>query len=176
MNLELAAMRWLWLDKGCHYILEERCPRYAIGSPDVIGVTVGRYMTEIEIKRSASDFRADAKKPHRANRCMSLPQQPRQFYYLMPEKLAVKLQDKIPDWAGLMACPFVPQINILKIAPVNKDSRKLNVRECVRMARLMTSHMLGYALNNETHHSNFLNRDSQSHIDWIESEHGIYEI
>jgi len=122
MNLEMSAMRWLWLEKNCHIVLEERSPKHMMGEPDVIGVTAGRYLIEIEVKRSASDFYADAKKHHRANREFYLKHQPRQFYYLMPKELAQKLQDKIPDWAGLMQSPFDPLIEVLKVAPVNLES------------------------------------------------------
>jgi len=169
-------MRWLWLDKGCHIVLEERSPRWAIGQPDVIGVTKSRHLIEIEIKRSASDFVADSKKPHRVNREFNIQQHVRQFYYLMPEDLAVKLKDKIPKWAGLMACPFHPQINILKIAPVNNESRKLNAKECVRLARQMTSHMLGYAIRGQSNTARFIDRDSMSHVDWVSHEVGTYDL
>ncbi len=30
-DMEYAAMRWLWLEKDCHYILEQRSPRYQNG-------------------------------------------------------------------------------------------------------------------------------------------------
>ena len=141
--LELMAMRWLWLKKGCHYIVAERAPRYMLGEPDVLGVTQGRYLIEIEVKRSASDFRADFKKHHRVNRELYLPQQARQLYYLMPDDLAVKLVDEIPPWAGLMA-PHLNQytVEVLKDAPVNKESKRLAIKECVKMARQMTSHMM----------------------------------
>jgi len=176
MNLEMAAMRWLWLEKGCHIVLEQRSPRYMIGSPDVLGITSGRYMTEIEIKRSASDFAADAKKYSKMNRKFYIQNHPRQFYYLMPEALALKLRDRVPDWAGLMACPFYPQIQILKVAPVNEASQKLTAKECVKLARAMTNHMMAYAVNNYANHRNFVERDSQFHIEWTDVAKGTYEI
>jgi hypothetical protein len=176
MNLELAAMRWLWLDKGCHIVLEQRSPRYMMGNPDVIGITKSRYITEIEIKRSASDFAADFRKRHRINREFYLKQQPRQFYYLMPEDLALRVQSRVPSWAGLMACPFYPQINILKIAPVNEESGKLNSKECVRLARLITNHMMGYAVRNENQNQSFKDRDSLTYTDWVRANKGTYAI
>jgi hypothetical protein len=101
-NLELMAMRWLWLDRNCHYVLRELSPRYSLGKPDVLGVTKDRYLTEIEIKRSVSDFRSDSRKWCRRNRDLNLKSMPKQFYYLMPSTLADKLVSEIPDWAGLV--------------------------------------------------------------------------
>ena len=37
MNLELMALNWLWLEKHCHYLIEQRAPRAWLGSPDVLG-------------------------------------------------------------------------------------------------------------------------------------------
>jgi hypothetical protein len=177
MNLELMAMRWLWLEKNCHYVLEQRTPRYQIGLPDVLGVTKDRYLVEIETKRTASDFRADFKKRHRAARDFYISKQPRQFYYLMPRELAKKLKDEIPAWAGLMQNHDNEfSVEIVKIAPVNKASERLSIRECVKMARCMTNHMMSYANSNATLFQRFLNDGSFDHTDWVGCENGTYTI
>ena len=177
MNLELMAMRWLWIDKGGYYILRERSPRYCMGQPDVLGVTRGRYLIEIEVKRSASDFAADFRKTHRANREMNITKMPRQFYYLMPKELAEKLRDRIPAWAGLMQSDKDSySLAVVKVAPVNEQAQKLSIGECVKMARLMTSHMMGVVQANNTLFGNFLHNGAFSHVDWVPHKVGTYEI
>lgn len=174
MNLELTAMRWLWIEKNCHIVLEQRSPKFMNGLPDVIGVTASRYLTEIEIKRSETDFTADFKKPHRANRNLYLKHAPRHFYYLMPKPLADKLQFKIPEWAGLMYSEYDNKIVVLKVSPINKLSEKLTSKECVRLGRQMTNHVMGYALKVAA-----LERNRILYFDpcsWVSSENGTYQI
>lgn len=142
MNLELMAMRWLRFEKRCALILCERSPRaWSCGKPDVLGVTDARYLYEIEVKRSLSDFRADAKKTCRVNRHIHIEKQPKQFYYLMPAAIAEKAQVEIPNWAGLMApgSRFYGALEVLKPAPVNKESRRLSLKECVHIAKLLSN-------------------------------------
>ena len=177
MNLELMAMRWLWLEKNCHYVLEQRSPRYHLGSPDVLGVTQQRYLIEIEIKRSASDFHADKKKTQRANREFYLKHMPKQFYYLMPRKLAEKLKDKLPEYAGLM-CESENNYTaeVLKVAPVNKLSERLSLKECVKLCRNMANHMMSYAQTVDSmvqHHKHW---DTLNFVDLVHAEQGTYQI
>ena len=177
MNLELMAMRWLWLEKNCHYVLEQRSPRYHLGLPDVLGVTPARYLIEIEIKRSAGDFHADKNKPHRANRHFYIKCMPKQFYYLMPRELAEKLKDKLPEWAGLM-CESSNNYTaeVLKVAPVNNQSERLSVKECVKLARNLTNHMMSYAQTVDSmvqHHKHW---DTLNFVHWIDAENGTYQI
>lgn len=191
MSLELAAMRWLWLEQKCLVVLEERTPKYGMGQPDVLGVTPGRYLTEIEVKRSASDFRADFKKCHRMVRAEKNPRtgeawegmlamvnHPRQFYYLMVESLAEKVKAEIPGWAGLMTLKneswHTPEVVIR--APVNKDSAKLTVKQCARLARMMTAHMMGYAIGNNSIREQWRNNEQFHFVDWVDCEKGTYVI
>lgn len=177
MNLELMAMRWLWLEKNCHYVLEQRSPRYMIGLPDVLGVTANRHLTEIEVKRSVSDFRADAKKHHRQNRDLYLKSQPKQFYYLVPRHLKEKVEHLVPEWAGLMInseSGFTCEV--VKPAPVNKEARRLSIKECVKLPRCMTNHMMSAIEKNEVCLNRFKHRDDQSFIEFTPAKVGTYEI
>jgi hypothetical protein len=142
MNLELMAMRWLRFEKRCALILCERSPRsWLCGEPDVLGVTDARYLYEIEVKRTLSDFKADGKKRCRANRQMYIDKQPKQFYYLMPARVATKAEASVPHWAGLM----VPHdhhrhgLKIVKQAPTTSETKRLTIKECVRMAKLLSN-------------------------------------
>lgn len=136
MNLRLMAMRWLRWKKSCAIVLSERSPRvWPCGQPDVLGVTCARFMIEIEIKRTLSDFRADAKKLHRINRELHISRQPKQFFYLAPASLAARIEPELPAWAGLL-CPSSDEfyMRILREAPINRQSKKLSIKECVKLA------------------------------------------
>lgn len=138
-------MRWLRFKQNAIVVLRERTPRYQCGQPDVLGVTCGRYMTEIEIKRTVADFRADAKKLHRCKRDIWIKSMPRQFYYLCTDAIMDRVKDGLPEWAGLLVAHddrYVPDLSVLKRAPVNKESRRLSVKECVKLAQLMGNHLL----------------------------------
>lgn len=176
MNLELAAMRWLWLERNCHYIVEQRSPRYRIGSPDVLGVTKDRYLIEIEVKRSASDFRADFQKRHRVNRDVNITEMPKQFYYLMPKVLAEKLLSKVPEWAGLMYSESGYTCTVLKTAPVNRLSKKLSLVECVKMCRCMVNHTMSVRGNIESAMRSRINYDETTFVEWVDCENGTYSI
>lgn len=153
MTLEYAAARFLKWEKNCSLVLWERSPRaFHCGEPDVLGITNSRYMMEIEIKRSASDFRQNARKRHLVNRfgehehirqlynCKA----PSQFWFLMPRKLALQLEPEIPDWAGLMMpkedYPFI--LSVIKPARRNEAAEKLTVKECSRLLRLAGNQIL----------------------------------
>lgn len=186
MNLELAAKHWLWVEQKCLVVIEERTPVYGMGQPDVLGVTRGRYLTEIEIKRSLSDFKADARKNHRRNRELAesgrvagmseLHVFPRQFYYLVPPDLVEKVKPVLPAWAGLMTLGEYSKVVVATIAPVNKASKKLSIHAVTRLARQMTSHMMGYALANHSIQSDWKFRDDLHYIDWVDPENGTYSI
>lgn len=190
MSLELAAMRWLWIEQKCLVVLEERTPKYGMGQPDVLGVTPGRYLTEIEVKRSVADFRADAKKIHRMVRndihevnpsrfpiTINLASHPRQFYYMMPPDLGAKLLPEIPEWAGLMVQRReYSLVDVLKRAPVNKESAKLTVKQCARLARMMTAHVMGYAIANNSIKETWKNGVNFDFTDWVEAKSGTYQI
>lgn len=179
MNLELAAMRWLWLEKNCHYVLEQRSPRYHLGEPDVLGVTAGRFLIEIEIKRSVSDFKADASKHHRSEsyRRQYSEFQPKQIYYLVPEKLVAKVLPLVPEWAGLMKLEGAGcRVFVEKVAPNNDESKNLSIKDCVKLARCMTNHMMSYAQHSATHTERFLSRDDLMFVDWDDAAVGTYQI
>lgn len=147
MSLEFQGALWLKLEKKCPLVLFEKTPRYGHGQPDVLGVNERRFIFEIEVKRTISDFRANAKKPHIINR-ETLPEFaerfPRQFWYLLPLKLAEKIHEEVPKWAGLLALTeemqdagyYTPlRIKSLKPAPTNQVSRKLSLAECARLLK-----------------------------------------
>jgi hypothetical protein len=139
MTLELLGLRYLRFIRKCPLVTLER--GICMGDPDVFGVTSARYCIEIEIKRSASDFRANAQKWHVRHREEYLGLWPTYFYYMVPEKLQPKVEHLLPCWAGLMVQtdqystngnPYFPMI--VREAPKNKEARKVSIKDLVRMA------------------------------------------
>jgi hypothetical protein len=146
MNLELLGMQFLRNEKRCMFVINERTPRYQNGTPDVLGVTPARFLLEIEVKRSLSDFKADFSKVHR--RLLLAPEEapnvwqnrPKQFWYLVPTALTPKVIDLVPEWAGLMEAAH--GVTVIKPAPTNKLSNKLTIRECCQLAHLLANQVI----------------------------------
>ncbi len=146
MNLELIATRWLRWEKRCLMVINERSPRECFcGRPDVLGITKNRHCIEIEIKRSFSDFKADFRKPSRQDLWRSAHDKklPRLFYYLTPAALTEKVLPLVPIWAGLLR----PTANLepgyvveVKRAEILASSKRLSVKECVRIAMMISNH------------------------------------
>lgn len=140
MNLELAAMRWLRFERRCRVVLFERSPRWAYGSrPDVMGVDNFRRLIEIECKRSMADFRNNQYKRHVVNRSKLLDLWPYQFYFIVPVKLKDRCLAELPDYAGLMTHDGGSFVIVERTAPLNKESPKLSIKECVTLAALMAN-------------------------------------
>jgi hypothetical protein len=139
MSLESRAIHWLLYGNRFWLACRERVPRYGLGQPDVIGVRNNRNFTEIEIKRSVSDFRANAKKCHVINRDLNLHRWPRQFYYCVPSNLIDKITPMLPDWAGLLSDSEL-WLKVEKEAPINKASQRVSVKECIKLARCMANY------------------------------------
>ena len=149
MNLELMAMSWLRWQKRCVIIVNERTPReYPCGLPDVLGVLQSRYLIEIEVKRTLSDFKADALKPSRRCRDLYPKKFPKQFYYLVLPGMVEKVQPLLPDWAGLMRGPGdqdVQCVHVVKTAPTNHESQRLSTKECAKLVYKMANQIVSMA-------------------------------
>lgn len=149
-DLEYFAFVWLRFEKRCPAAMVERSPRYGGGQPDVIGITHGRHLLEIEVKRSLADFRANFKKHHFINRKIFIgdPRWPRQFWFLVPHNLAEKIEPMVPDWAGLLRGPGeddTQQLYSVRPAPVNRASEKLSALEVGRLMHCMSNQMYSQA-------------------------------
>lgn len=157
MNLELMALRWLLYEKRCVFALRERSPRmHFTGRPDALGVTASRYLIEIEIKRSLSDFRADRMKNSRRDTVRESigNQLPRQFYYLVPTELVAVVEPIVPEWAGLLDS-YHGAIRVAKSAPVNRESRRLSVKECIRFVRMVANWAMSEAESRQAEYLRF---------------------
>ena len=174
MSLEMTAVWWLRHEKKCVIVLNERSPReWACGRPDTLGITKNRYATEIEIKRTLSDFRADSGKARTKRREFYAEKFPKQFYYLVPEPLAEKCLAELPDWAGLMTSRnghYRPEM--LKVSPVNTSSKRYSVRECCVLSHLMANQIVSQAVEI----SGLINSFKSGHEPWLPDGVPDYQI
>lgn len=146
MTLEYMAMAWLRFEKNCPVALFERTPRSGHGEPDVLGITRARYLLEVEIKRSVSDFRANANKYF--HRCREVDgddsMYPSMYWFLTPSELTEKVLPLVPRWAGLLRGDQ-SGIKIVKDAPRNLKSKRLTTKECVALASRMANQIYSMA-------------------------------
>jgi hypothetical protein len=143
MRLETRALHWLMYTRDCLFALRERSPRHCCGEPDALGVTRGRYLIEVEIKRTMSDFRANAKKWHVAGRDWHLNLAPREFWFLLPAALVAKAATELPPFAGLLSDDGGKSYcREVVAAPKNTESKRLSVKECVKLARCLGNNLM----------------------------------
>ena len=64
---------------------------------DILIVTKNHYLTEVEIKISLSDLKADFKKEHQHK-----DENIKNFYYAFPEEMKEKAIELIPEGAGIL--------------------------------------------------------------------------
>lgn len=106
---------------------------------DLMVVTPSGWATEIEIKVSISDLKADQKKSHghRSNRIKYL-------YFAVPEALQVPALELIPERAGLFIVrPDLElyeyrKTEIVKSPTTNKCARKVTTDERIKLNELAT--------------------------------------
>ena len=141
MSIEASVAAWLRFERRCKIVLCERTPReWRCGRPDVLGITKDRYTIEVEIKRSVSDFRANARKRiseqyWRDTHAKALP---KQFYFAMPSELAAKVLSEVPTWAGMLTNGGRGIIS-LKPAEINRQSVRLSIKEMCHVAYLQSN-------------------------------------
>lgn len=159
MSLLIQAAIWLRKEKDCPLVLTERSPRHGMGQPDVLGITDHRYLLEIEIKESMADFRANKNKFHIRNRealgDSVADRFPKQFWFLVPPKLAEKVHPEVPAWAGLLTLEndkwsggWSTLVKSVKKAPVNNASRKLSLKEAARLMRNVGNELFSLRIAN----------------------------
>lgn len=156
-DLEFFAIQWLRFEKGCHVALVERSPRFNLGRPDVLGITKDRYLMEIEVKRSVSDFRANFKKEHVSQRDQDFVlgsdelngRWPKHFWYLVTPEIVESVKPFIPPWAGLLRGPKsdeVRQLVSVVKAPRNKASEPLTDHEYTKLNQCMANQLYCQAI------------------------------
>ena len=100
---------------------------------DLLMIRPSNYATEIEIKISASDIKADLKKGHDHKSKLI-----RQTYFAVPMNLVDN--PNIPMHFGVLGIdensPIRYSVKLIRAAKVNKDSRKLTNDELLKLGRL----------------------------------------
>lgn len=146
-----AAVQWLRYEVQCSIVAIERGISLG-GTPDVIGLTPKRFVTEIEIKRTVADFKRNAKKLWSFQRGRSAFEgtgweraRPRLFYFLVPLEIVEKVQPLLEPEQGLMAISNtfkkyqgIPAVKIIRKAVPSARAKRLTVRQCVQMAKHQT--------------------------------------
>lgn len=133
---------WLRFVRQCPVVLFERSPRQDFcGKPDVLGVTQSRYLIEFECKRSMSDYRANAAKKSQIHRRdgYRLDLFPRQYYFCVTEQMIDRAKDELPEYAGIVSCGGRDGLVFHKNAPILKESKRLSLKECVKLSKAMCS-------------------------------------
>lgn len=146
--LTASALFWLLTTGKCKLVTVERGISW--GNPDALGVNEERRLTEIEVKVSYSDFKANASKGYiqYLNKIdCDRSDMPSLYYFLAPPKLAEHIKDEIPHYAGLMTVNMgksgdnpsmwtngAYDLVIVKRAPRMKRKR-LSLQQIVRVAK-----------------------------------------
>lgn len=128
--IQSAVQKWLY-DKSNIYQATNYC-RSGYFESDILAVTPAMIVTEIEIKVSVSDYKADFKKTHKHYR-MQNPlanvnwKTPNRFFYACPKGM-LNVSSGIPSYAGLLWVDELGVVELVKQAPVlhkNKATDKL---------------------------------------------------
>jgi len=106
-----------------------RCGYY---EADILALTPAMICTEVEIKISVSDFKADFKKKHKHYRMQNHSENvnwktPNRFFYACPKGM-LNVSHEIPNYAGLLWVNERGVVELVKQAPVlhkNKATDKL---------------------------------------------------
>jgi hypothetical protein len=107
--LRVFAMNWLRYEHGCHIITFERSPVSSSSRPDVLGMTKGKMLIEVEVKVSKGDLDRDHAKAHRAAMVQDIqrvvPEHANYMYYIVPEHMASYASDtdKIEKSTGILS-------------------------------------------------------------------------
>lgn len=156
-KMRAAAVQWLRYDRQCVVVAIERT--FGCCQADVVGLSPKRHVTEIEIKRTMADFRANPKKHGMILREKDASMGglagggeswwtvPHQFYFLVEHSMVEKAKDELPPGCGLLSpqaagesyvkplYPGVPKLVVRVVAPLDSRARKLSLKKCVQMAK-----------------------------------------
>ena len=92
---------------------------FGIHECDLLVVTKSGHATEVEIKRSVSDMKADLKKPH-AHKSDKI----NYLYYAFPNDIIDKCSEYVPEHAGIIRVDYVDKIRYF--AYVVRSAKKVN--------------------------------------------------
>jgi hypothetical protein len=143
--LRAAAASWLRYEKKCPLITFER--GIGMGNPDVLGINPSRFLIEVEVKVSLSDFKADAKKAkwaatdRMAARGTAPHGTPKYFYYMVPLELVDSVLPFVRPGAGLLTCTGYhsntgyPIIRSKVDAKAEKLAKRVSIKDCLKLVK-----------------------------------------
>lgn len=155
-KMRASAVQWLRYERQCVVVAIERT--FGCCQADVVGLSAKRHVTEIEIKRTMADFRANGKKHGMKLREKDASMGvaiggdtwwtvPHQFYFLVEHAMVEKCKDELPPGCGLLSpqmegesymkslYPEIPKLVVRVVAPTDSRARKLSMKKCVQMAK-----------------------------------------
>jgi hypothetical protein len=97
----------------------------------IVNIT-GRYATEVEIKISKSDLKADSKKKHNHDKNNNFI---KNLYFAMPEKM-IGCEDLVPEDAGIIFVNKKGKVLVVKDPKPNKSAKKWDDEKLYKLARL----------------------------------------
>ena len=117
---------------------------------DMLIVTKNRYLTEVEIKISLSDLKADFKKEHQHK-----DENIKNFYYAFPEEMKEKALELIPKDCGILIAvkkecgiPY-RKIECYRNPKINKEAKPINDIVLSRIYRLGYLRYWNYRMSKE---------------------------
>lgn len=137
-HLRAIAAEYLRYKRNCPIVAFERSHWPPTVKPDVIAVTKGRKIIEVEIKCSMSDFRANAKKHSEYLRWNAGYYVPHQYYFMVLPEMVEKVKLELPEHAGLMSFidhksvwSGLPKLEIHIAAKMNKLALPISAKDMV---------------------------------------------
>jgi len=97
----------------------------------IVSIT-GRYATEVEIKISKADLKADSKKRHNHDRNGNYI---KNLYFVMPDKM-VGCEDLVPEGAGILFVNKKGGVWVARDPKSNKSAKKWDDQKLYKLARL----------------------------------------
>lgn len=113
-----------WLDTEADLMIWKNIVNHEC---DILIVTKNRYLTEVEIKISLSDLKADFKKKHQHK-----DENIKNFYYAFPEEMKEKALELIPKECGILIAvkkeSGIPyrKIECYRKPKINKEAKPIN--------------------------------------------------
>lgn len=111
---------------------------FSWGEADYVVVTKARFLVEIEIKVSPTDFKRDIlKKKWKSG---DREKMVRRFYYAVPLEMVDKIREFLPEDAGLITVEqtksYGYRVKVVKESEVNRNAREMTDKEIYNLARL----------------------------------------
>ena len=136
-----------WLDTEANPMIWKNIVNHEC---DILIVTKNRYLTEVEIKISLSDLKADFKKKHQHK-----DENIKNFYYAFPAEMKEKAIELIPEEAGILivvkkecGIPY-RKIECYRKPKINKEAKSINDIVLSKIYRLGYLRYWNYRMSGE---------------------------